>query len=716
MLQDVPEVGELVRVRGQHWLVTGVHRSRLPEDELAAVRPVGRTLVRLSSVSEDAGLGQELRLVWEVEPAREVVSATQLPTVTEFGWDQPQQLGAFLDAVRWGTVASADTETLQAPFRSGITIEEYQLEPVARALTMPRVNLLIADDVGLGKTIEAGLIAQEMLLRHRARRILVVCPAPLTIKWREEMSNRFGLDFTVLNADALRTLRRTHGLQANPFTVFPRTIISLAWLRTPRVQRLLDEVLPSADRHVSFFDLLVVDEAHHCAPPAPRRTDGYAVDSLQTRAVQRLGRHSQHRLFLSATPHNGYSESWQALLEMLDPQRFARGVRPEQSAVDAVMVRRLKDTIKNADGSPRFPGRRTEAIEVPYTDEERRGHDLLSWYVGRRRRPTVATRGNDLVSLLLKKRLFSSPAAFAATLSAHMASLAAADRRRSSSVRRGQPARLGRGRGRRRDRSRGGTGTARRAGRSGRGPRRDAEELQAWAERYAAPADSKATALIDYLRGVCAPGGSRERVSIAARNERGAERAVREAHEARVTQWNDERVIVFTEYVDTLTWLVGLLEAHGLGGDRVGVLRGGLDDKQREHLKAAFQADSGPCIPVRILLATDAAGEGIDLQRRCHIGSSTTTSRSTPTAWSSASAGSIGYGQHHQVDVVSHFVSAGWQVGGGRLATTADLEFLSRVATQGRGRAPRIWAASTRCWPGRWRTRMLGRVAAGWIR
>jgi SNF2 family DNA or RNA helicase len=87
-----------------------------------------------------------------------------------------------LDAVRWGTVASADTRTLQAPFRSGITIRDCQLVPVARALEMPMVNLLIADDVGLGKTIEAGLIVQELLLRHRARRVIVVCPASLTGK------------------------------------------------------------------------------------------------------------------------------------------------------------------------------------------------------------------------------------------------------------------------------------------------------------------------------------------------------------------------------------------------------------------------------------------------------------------------------------------------------------------------------------------------------
>ncbi len=420
---DVPEAGQLVRVRGQQWVVRNVSTSHQPQDELAATRLPGRTLVTLTSVSDD-DLGDELTVAWEIEPGREIVPATQLPSVTPANWDDPQQLGAFLDAVRWGTVASADTRTLQAPFRSGITIEEYQLEPVARALAMPRVNLLIADDVGLGKTIEAGLVVQEMLLRHRARRVIVICPASLTLKWREEMEAKFGLGFTIVDTAQLRELRRSHGLEANPFAVYPRTIISLQWLRTPRVQRMLDEVLTSDTRFPGFFDLLIVDEVHHCAPAEPPKPNGYPVESKQTQAVRRLTEHTQHHLFLSATPHNGYSWSWQALLEMLDPQRFFKGQEPDKATLDQVMIRRLKADIKNDDGTERFPARTINAIDISYTDAERGAYELLQLYTAARRtKPGAAqARAGDLVTLILKKRLFSSPAAFALTLEAHLES------------------------------------------------------------------------------------------------------------------------------------------------------------------------------------------------------------------------------------------------------------------------------------------------------
>jgi len=114
-----PEVGQVVRVRGQQWVVAQISASRLPEDELAASRSPGRTIATLTSVSDD-DLGEELSVVWEIEPGREIVPAADLPDVIAGEWADPQELGALTDAVRWGTVASADVNTLQSPFRSGI--------------------------------------------------------------------------------------------------------------------------------------------------------------------------------------------------------------------------------------------------------------------------------------------------------------------------------------------------------------------------------------------------------------------------------------------------------------------------------------------------------------------------------------------------------------------------------------------------------------------
>src|ERR1039458_5820185 len=128
-------------------------------------------LVSLSSVEDDS-LGEELEVIWDLEPGAVAHERSTLPEPA--GFDPPQVLDAFLDAVRWGAVSQADDKALQSPFRSGIEIDDYQLDPVVRALTMPRVNLLIADDVGLGKTIEACLVVQEMILRHRVRTVPII--------------------------------------------------------------------------------------------------------------------------------------------------------------------------------------------------------------------------------------------------------------------------------------------------------------------------------------------------------------------------------------------------------------------------------------------------------------------------------------------------------------------------------------------------------------
>src|SRR5450759_3186169 len=126
------------------------------------------------------------------------------------------------------------------------------------------------------------------------------------------------------------------------------------------------------------FDILIVDEAHNVAPSG---TGNFALDSQRTQALREIGDHFEHKLFLTATPHNGYKESFSALLELLDKQRFARGVEPDGEQLNAVMVRRLKSELPPRwDGSPRFPVRKIAAMEVEYTSQERDAHQLLQEY------------------------------------------------------------------------------------------------------------------------------------------------------------------------------------------------------------------------------------------------------------------------------------------------------------------------------------------------
>ena len=185
---SVPEPGQLVEVRRRQWVVTDIQTSAFESSKTSAPQH----LVSLVSLDEDTP-NEALSVVWEIEPGARILETAGLPNLD--GWDKCDRIEAFLDAVRWGASTDADRTLLQAPFRSGVEIQDYQLDPLVRSIDMARVNLLIADDVGLGKTIEAGLVIQEMLVRHRARTVLVVCPASLQVKWQTEMRENSDSNF-----------------------------------------------------------------------------------------------------------------------------------------------------------------------------------------------------------------------------------------------------------------------------------------------------------------------------------------------------------------------------------------------------------------------------------------------------------------------------------------------------------------------------------------
>lgn len=647
-----PEIGQLAIVRRRPFVVTEIVPAA-PGIAGEATRP--NHLIKLSSV-EDDGLGEELQVIWELEPGTSVHEKSILPDPDTF--DSPKRLQAFLDAVRWGAVSQADDKALQSPFRSGIEVDDYQLDPVVRALSMPRVNLLIADDVGLGKTIEAGLVVQEMILRHRVRSVLIVCPSSLQVQWQEEMRDKFGLEFRIVDSETISQLRRKRGIHVNPWSHFPRLITSIDFLKRERPLRTFRETLPAGDQptYPRAYDLMIVDEAHNVAPSGRGK---YATDSMRTLAIRSLAPHFEHKLFLSATPHNGYRESFAALLELLDSQRFARAVTPDRNQLDAVMVRRMKDELKlRWDGSRRFAERSVQHLEVPYTDEERQAHHALQQYSELRLKQATSDgerMAAEFVLKLLKKRLFSSPAAFGITLEKHIATVGG--RKAASMARRdiedfsddyADD-----------DEYEAETGEVVSSVSQTLSPISVEEkgllrQLSEFAAKTSQRPDCKAQTLIDWLKQTLRPSG----------------------------KWNEERVIIFTEYRATQKWLFDLLAREGFAEEgRLEMIYGGMPNDQREPIKAAFQAHPKES-KVRILLATDAASEGVNLQNHCskliHF-----EIPWNPNRMEQRNGRVDRHGQKADEVHIHHFVGKGFDTAktSGKVGDLeADLEFLMRAA------------------------------------
>jgi superfamily II DNA or RNA helicase len=574
-----PEVGQMVFVRGRRWCVERVQPGALGGVE---------TLVELTGIDDDS-LGERLCVIWQLEIGAKALEQMQLPPVPS-RLDEPSDLAALLNSVRWRAVAAGSRRTLQAPFHGGFELEEYQLEPLVRAIEMPRVNLLIADDVGLGKTIEAGLVLVEMALRARVRNCLVVCPSSLQLKWQADMFEKFGLEFRIVNADYLRQLRRSRpgGSRVNPWLSYPRLIVSIDFLKRESMNRRLKEAQAHEGQRV--FDMLILDEAHYIAPSG---SPFARSESDRTRVMRDLLPLFEHRLFLSATPHNGYWQSFAALLEMLDPQRFNRNIRPAKAQRERVVVRRLKrDIPPGPDGKPRFPARAIESIDLEYTDAERALFDqLAAWRKDIEAAASADGSGESAARFLgkvLKKRLFSSPAAFARTLEglrgARGISAAIATRRMRAtdddfdSDEEYEQAEL-----------EALHASVAIAGIPASSERR-VREMKECASRLAGAGDTKFKGMLEWLKGV-----------------------VKRAD----GKWSDQRVLIFTEYRDTQKWLMNMLPTHGLeGAGRIEALYGGMQEKERERVKLHFQRAPHET-PVRILIATDCASEGIDLQAHC---------------------------------------------------------------------------------------------------
>jgi len=613
-----PEVGQLVHVRARTWLVDEVIPPAVPGQSCR---------VRLSCADDDAQ-GQTLEVLWDYELDRQILREERWADLATRGFDPPARFAAFFHTLRWNCVTATDPSLFQAPFRAGIKIDAYQMEPLRKALRLPRVNLFIADDTGLGKTIEAGLIIRELLLRKKARAIVVAAPPSVLEQWQAELDERFGLTFVLLDRAYVARMRRERGFGVNPWRTHSRFLVSHRLLVDPTyadpLREWLGDFLPGS--------LLVLDEAHHAAPASGNR---YGIESDFTRAIRDLAWRFEHRLFLSATPHNGHSNSFATLLELLDPTRFTRGVKVRgKKALEEVMVRRIKEDLRAAQGG--FPRRevvRIELNDLPADAPELVLSRLLDEYralreqrfAGASRRAQTAA---GLLTVGLQQRLLSSIEAFARTLKVHRATVERQWARQEAEAAAEEAARLF---------------TSPPDADDERGLL-DAEELEAAeaAEVEAVTAASEAgaprSAQTDELR--------RQEQALLEGMQRIAEEH-RYRPDARTRylidwiranlcpdlppfgapvtgpppRWNNRRVLIFTENREGTRRFLRDILAQAIAGtdradERIEVIDGLTSSARRQEIQRRFNADPARD-PLRILIATDAAREGLNFQAHC---------------------------------------------------------------------------------------------------
>jgi len=257
--------------------------------------------------------------------------------------------------------------------QSRIIPTSYQFVPVIMALEMPRVRMLLADDVGLGKTIEAGLIIKELMARNRVERILFLTPASLREQWKETLSYYFHLDVPIISTRHKRYLDRELPPGVNHWSYFPRLISSISYAKQDQYRH---EILQQD------WDLVVMDEAHLAAKPH-QSSGNQSVNKIAWDFALELAEHVPNLLLLSATPHNGFQDSFASLLHLLDPEGelgLLDGPLHEphinkQVAKNYVCQRRRRDVVdsfaRRGEEKP-FPDREQSEEVIDVSEEEER--------------------------------------------------------------------------------------------------------------------------------------------------------------------------------------------------------------------------------------------------------------------------------------------------------------------------------------------------------
>lgn len=485
-----------------------------------------------------------------------------------------------------------------------LAVHTSNLEPLPHQITavydemLPRqpLRFLLADDPGAGKTIMAGLLIKELMVRGDLRRCLVVAPGNLVEQWQDELWRKLGMEFDLVGRDTIESSR-----SGNPYAERSLIISRLDHLaRNDDVQAKLGQ---------TEWDLVVVDEAHKMSA---HYFGNEVKETRRFRLGRLLGEIGRHLLLMTATPHSGKDDDFQLFLSLLDPDRFEGRPRGRRRAVDAqgLMRRLVKERLLKFDGRPLFPERRAYTVAYELTPGERELYDRVTEYVreemNRAERLAEAGEGKRGVIVgfaltILQRRLASSPEAIYRSL----------ERRRERLEKRVLEVQQA-----------GATSLVAAEERWAL----DAEDLEELDDRPEEEAgeieeeivdEASAARTIGELRAEIETLKGLEALALQVRNSRTDRKwdelckLLQERSVMVDSNGHRRKLIVFTEHRDTLNYLHARIASMLGRREAVEAIHGGMRREQRRRAQEAFVNDP----EVWVLVATDAAGEGVNLQR-----------------------------------------------------------------------------------------------------
>jgi superfamily II DNA or RNA helicase len=474
---------------------------------------------------------------------------------------------------------------LLAPIQSSVVPLPHQLYALNRAMSRDRIRYLLADEVGLGKTIEAGLILRELKLRGMARRVLVVAPKGLVRQWQAEMRLHFGEHFRFVEPSELAAFRQwrdngalsVSGGDDNLWRMHDQVIVSLDSVKPIEGRRgwSLEQLATyNRDRFEELisagWDLVIIDEAH--------RLGGSTEQVARYKLGAALAEAAPYLLLLSATPHQGKTDQFMRLMQLLDREAFPDEGSIDRDRVRPFVIRTEKRAAIDAEGQPLFKPRSTRLHPVAWQERhaaQRRLYEAVTDYVRHGYNQAMAAKQRHIgfLMILMQRLVTSSTAAIRATLEKRLALLEAPQAQANlfEAVDPDEWAEL-----------------------DGQSQLDIVVQASSWEREK-----SEVEMLLDLAR-------ETERQGTDAKAEALLELIYKLQQEENDPQL---KVLVFTEFVPTQAMLAEFLESRGFS---VALLNGGMDLDARTRAQQSFSRD------VRVLVSTDAGGEGLNLQF-CHV-------------------------------------------------------------------------------------------------